>query len=163
MFTLAKSDFQAVCALVTLLPPGIQYTACPDTANSPAMSFSVTGGSPTLGSVVGTSVQTTYTLIQYNTTVQCYNAVLQYYTTVYSATIQYYSTILQYSPTIQYYSTILQYSPTIQYYSTILQYSDTILYCNTVVQYIVSYKLTLSVLPLSFKYLLLYNTLLDAQ
>merc|ERR1719312_1036102 len=32
---------------------GIQYTACPDTANSPAQSFSVTGGSPALGSVVG--------------------------------------------------------------------------------------------------------------
>ena len=35
---------------------GIQYTACPDAENSPAQSFSVTGGSPTLGSVVGTEV-----------------------------------------------------------------------------------------------------------
>ena len=35
---------------------GIQYTACTDTVNSPAQSFSVTGGSPTLGSVVGTDV-----------------------------------------------------------------------------------------------------------
>ena len=35
---------------------GIQYTACPDATNSPAQSFSVTGGSPTLGSVVGTEV-----------------------------------------------------------------------------------------------------------
>ena len=36
---------------------GIQYTACPDPDNSPPQSFSVTGGSPTLGSVVGTEVQ----------------------------------------------------------------------------------------------------------
>ena len=35
---------------------GIQYTACPDTANTPPQAFSVTGGSPTLGSIVGTSV-----------------------------------------------------------------------------------------------------------
>ena len=35
---------------------GIQYTACPDTVNTPSESFSVTGGSPRLGSVVGTSV-----------------------------------------------------------------------------------------------------------
>ena len=36
---------------------GIQYTACPDQDNTPPQSFSVTGGSPTLGSVVGTEVQ----------------------------------------------------------------------------------------------------------
>ena len=35
---------------------GIQYTACPDAANTPPQAFSVTGGSPTLGSIVGTSV-----------------------------------------------------------------------------------------------------------
>ena len=35
---------------------GIQYTACADSNNSPAQSFSITGGSPTLGSVVGTDV-----------------------------------------------------------------------------------------------------------
>ena len=36
---------------------GIQYTACPDTANTPPGAFSITGGSPRLGSVVGTSVR----------------------------------------------------------------------------------------------------------
>ena len=35
---------------------GIQYTACADMTNTPAQSFSITGGSPTLGSVVGTDV-----------------------------------------------------------------------------------------------------------
>ena len=35
---------------------GIQYTACPDTANTPPAAFSITGGSPALGSVVGTAV-----------------------------------------------------------------------------------------------------------
>ena len=36
---------------------GIQYTACPDAGNTPPQAFSVTGGSPTLGSIVGTSVR----------------------------------------------------------------------------------------------------------
>ena len=42
---------------------GIQYTACPDTANTPPQAFSVTGGSPTLGSVVGTSCSTDWITI----------------------------------------------------------------------------------------------------
>ena len=36
---------------------GIQYTACPDAGNTPPQAFSVTGGSPTLGSIVGPSVK----------------------------------------------------------------------------------------------------------
>jgi len=42
---------------------GIQYTACPDAANTPPQAFSVTGGSPTLGSVVGTSCITDWITI----------------------------------------------------------------------------------------------------
>ena len=42
---------------------GIQYTACADSANTPPQSFSITGGSPTLGSVVGTSCSTDWITI----------------------------------------------------------------------------------------------------
>ena len=42
---------------------GIQYTACPDAANTPPQAFSVTGGSPTLGSVVGPSVKIKITML----------------------------------------------------------------------------------------------------
>ena len=42
---------------------GIQYTACADSANTPPQAFSITGGSPTLGSVVGTSCSTDWITI----------------------------------------------------------------------------------------------------
>merc|ERR1711953_343802 len=42
---------------------GIQYTACTDSANTPPQAFSITGGSPTLGSVVGTSCSTDWITI----------------------------------------------------------------------------------------------------
>jgi len=42
---------------------GIQYTACADMTNTPAQSFSITGGSPTLGSVVGTDCSTDWLTI----------------------------------------------------------------------------------------------------
>ena len=42
---------------------GIQYTACPDTVSTPSNSFSITGGSPRQGSVVGTSCSTDWITI----------------------------------------------------------------------------------------------------
>jgi len=59
---LSNTDY-TVCVRMERNFCGIQYTACPDTANSPAQSFSVTGGSPALGSVVGTSCSTDWITI----------------------------------------------------------------------------------------------------
>merc|ERR1712223_1641908 len=48
---LSNTDY-TVCVRMERNFCGIQYTACPDPTNTPAMSFSVTGGSPAAGSVV---------------------------------------------------------------------------------------------------------------
>ena len=53
---LSDTDY-AVCVRMERNFCGIQYTACPDAGNTPPQAFSVTGGSPTLGSVVGPSVK----------------------------------------------------------------------------------------------------------
>merc|ERR550532_972213 len=54
---LSNTDY-TICVRMERNFCGIQYTACPDTVNSPAMSFSITGGSPAEGSVVGTNCAT---------------------------------------------------------------------------------------------------------
>lgn len=59
---LSDTDY-SICVRMERNFCGIQYTACPDTTNSPAQSFSVTGGSPAQGSVVGTQCSTDWITI----------------------------------------------------------------------------------------------------
>merc|ERR1712117_21863 len=62
MGQLSNTDY-TMCVRMERNFCGIQYTACPDTVNTPSESFSVTGGSPRLGSVVGTSCSTDWITI----------------------------------------------------------------------------------------------------
>ncbi|XP_059094264.1 uncharacterized protein LOC131889223 isoform X1 [Tigriopus californicus] len=59
---LSNTDY-SVCVRMERNFCGIQYNACTDTVNTPAMSFSITGGNPALGSVVGTSCNTDWITI----------------------------------------------------------------------------------------------------
>ena len=59
---LSDTDY-SICVRMERNFCGIQYTACADTANTPPQSFSITGGSPTLGSVVGTACSTDWITI----------------------------------------------------------------------------------------------------
>jgi len=59
---LSNTDY-SICVRMDRNFCGIQYTACPDTVNTPAMSFSITGGTPADGSKVGTTCATDWITI----------------------------------------------------------------------------------------------------
>jgi len=59
---LSQSDY-TMCIRMERNFCGIQYTACTDSVNTPAMSFSVTGGSPAAGSEVANSCVTDWITI----------------------------------------------------------------------------------------------------
>jgi len=59
---LSDTDY-SICVRMERNFCGIQYTACPDAVNTPSQAFSVTGGTPTEGSRVGTQCSTDWLTI----------------------------------------------------------------------------------------------------